>query len=158
MTDGDFFLKGFELYPEAALAVDTFEKEMMRRLRAVLEERSRWGPFTPKPGGRSSTGHDEAGYFICAMQNGGLGKKKAVIEVGYLWKPRFGDRSPVLYSKFYCDPEGLTRFRYDGMTSGITSVVEWDHTTLVSPLPRDLEPSGVIDRQLDVLVKVMNGG
>lgn len=157
MPESDFFQKGFDLYPEAALAVTTFEEQMVRRLKGVFEERSSWGPFVPKPGGRSDTGHDDAGWFICAMQNGTLGKKKAVVEIGFLWKPRFGDRTPVVYSKFYCDPEELVRFRYDGSANDVKAVIEWDHTTLVSPMPRDLDPRRLIGRQLDVLVRVMNG-
>lgn len=86
-----------------------------------------------------------------------IGKKKAAIEIGYLWRPRFGDRAPVLYSKFYCHPEELVRFRYDGAVPEVKAFTEWDHTTLVSPMPRDLDPRRLIGLQLDVLVKVMNG-
>lgn len=56
MADGDFFAKGYELYPEAVLAVSTFRDELVRRLKGVFEQRSAWGPFEPKPGGRPDEG------------------------------------------------------------------------------------------------------
>jgi hypothetical protein len=161
MGDSDFFLKGYELYPEACVAFATFRAEMIRRLKNVFEQRKTsdaWGPFEPKPGGRPDDGGDsETGWYICAIQSGAIGKKKAAIEIGYLWRPRFEDRSPVVYSKFYCDPEELTRFRYDGSVPEVQAFTEWNHTTLVSPMPRDLDPRRLIGLQLDVLVRVMNG-
>ena len=47
-----FVRGGFEHYPAARDAVDTFEGEVQNRLMTLLEKKQDWQHFTPKRGGR----------------------------------------------------------------------------------------------------------
>lgn len=159
MSENQFIQDGYELYPQAALAAATFRAAMVGRLKSVLKARSKWGRFAPSGGARGDSGGDlEVGWFICVTQPGRVGRDKATVEVGYLWNPPFEGRAPVLYSKFFAGPKRLMQFPYDGAVNEVKAVTAWEASTLVSSMPKDLDPRRIVGLQLDMLVKVMNGG
>lgn len=159
--NSDFIERGYELYPEAAVAVSTFQWELIRRLESVFDARKAWGRFAPNKRGRGkgSGGDLKDGWWISVSQSGLLSDERAAVEIGYLWDPPFDDRKPVLFCKFLTDPARLLQFEYDGSVAEVNAVLQpsWESTVLISPMPKDLDPRRLIGLQLDVLVKVMDG-
>ena len=149
MSTGDFFTKGFELYPAAAQTVTTFQAELLRRARGVLDARQDWGRLKATRRSDVTWGSTADGWRISVSHNGAIAGKSASVEVGYWWDPPNEDRKPVVFVALW----GLLADRDDVASAGATSFKLEDRNVLTAPMPRDLDAQKSLTRLLDIVHK-----
>lgn len=153
MTTNEFILRGYELYPEAALAVTTFQRELLERARGLVNARKEWGRFKSTRSTDVVYGDRREGWRVSYSHNGTWSGKGASFEVGYWWEPPVeGERGPIVFVALWGGPaadfpdniEGISSFEYEG------------RMVLASPMPRDLDGRRLWNRQIDAALKALS--
>jgi hypothetical protein len=152
----EFIRNGRTSYREAKQATNAFEQEVLGRLRSIVSQRSKWGPFDKGRMTTSLGGDESDGYYVGLCLKGQVGKEAVEIELGLWWltsRHQFAAKE-VVFASFAGGPARLRQFRPD--SADLARCFAWDERTyLAEPMPEDMDPAPALNRLLDALVRVM---
>lgn len=148
-----FILRGFELYPDAALAMWTFQSHLYRNLHEVLDGCHDWGRFERTRRLQNSGGEPASGWRVWVMENGVVAGKKVAAELGYWWSPPTEGRGPLVYAAAW----GVPAFDADKAPADM-HVFTWSgRGVIAAPMPRDLAAQPLLGSQLRIVVDAIQG-
>jgi hypothetical protein len=155
MTALDRLLReGLTKYPEACLAVFTFEEELKKRVAKCVDSRNDWGPLTYKTKtGVSTSGSPAGGWYVGCNVFLKLADDDVKLSVGYWWSAPGSPYPAAAAVGVEIGPDAVRVSDEERQTSGISSLVFHGRPYLVAALPDDLDIANPLDAVLSVLFK-----
>jgi hypothetical protein len=151
-----FLSEGLAKYPDACIAVSTFEEELGKRVDRYIDARKDWGPFVfkgrrrPPPSGSLS-----GGWWLGSVVSGKVGAENVKMSLGYWWRAPGSRYAAAIASGIEEGPDAIKGFEYDGSDQAIGAIDWRGKTFLMAETPANLDPAKALDAELNLLLKVL---